>query len=73
MREVDHTDRVVLIARLDGDIAELSRAYDPARALIMSRGERSPAVNAPPLRNRRRLAVRHRCLGVRGARPQAMV
>jgi hypothetical protein len=40
---VDHTDRVVLIARFDGDIAELSRAYDRAHALIMSRGGAVPS------------------------------
>jgi len=32
------TDRVVLIARFDGNIAEPSRAYDRAHALIMGRG-----------------------------------
>jgi len=40
---VDHTDRVVLIARFDGDIVELSRAYDRAHALIMNRGGAVPS------------------------------
>jgi hypothetical protein len=43
MGGVDHTHRVVLIARFDGDIAELSRAYDRAHALIMSRGGAVPS------------------------------
>jgi hypothetical protein len=33
---------VMLIARFDGDVAELVRAYDRAHALIMSRGGAVP-------------------------------
>lgn len=43
MRGVDHTGRVLLIARFDGDSAELSRAYDRAHALIMSQGGAVPS------------------------------
>jgi hypothetical protein len=34
---------VMLIARFDGDVAELTRAYDRAHALIMSRGGAVPS------------------------------
>jgi hypothetical protein len=33
---------VILIARLDGDVRELSEAYDKAHSLIMSRGGAIP-------------------------------
>jgi hypothetical protein len=35
----------MLIARFDGDVDELSAAYDRAHELIMSRGVLFPAVN----------------------------
>jgi hypothetical protein len=45
---VEGTDRVVLIGRFDGNIAELSRAYDRAHALIMGRRD---AVSSGELRH----------------------
>ena len=35
----------LLIARFDGDVEELTRSYDRAHALIMSRGGRHPSAS----------------------------
>ncbi len=36
---------VVLIARFDGDVHQLTQAYDRGHALIMSRGGRRPSAS----------------------------
>jgi hypothetical protein len=64
----------LLIARFDGDINELTQAYDRGHALIMSRGgATSFGRAAAPLRSREWRSFHRRRLGLCGAHPKPLV
>ena len=62
----------LLIARFDGETAELTRAYDRAHALIMSQGGDFLRRVEASLRGRERRPLHHRRVGVRGAHPKPL-
>jgi hypothetical protein len=64
---------VLLIARFSGDVAELTRAYDRAHAMIMAAGGAGAVRRtAASLRDQPGRVVYRRCLAVGGTRPDTL-